>query len=551
MVTLVRKLVILIVVFVLAISAKAQNLTQQIDEIVKENYKSDMPGAAILVAKQGKVIYKKAFGKANLELDVDMTSENVFQLASITKQFTAVAILMLEEQGKLKVEDDITKYIPDYPVKGKKITIHHLLNHTSGIKSYTSMPGLLQMARKDMKPTELIEYFKNEPMDFNPGEKYAYNNSAYILLGHIIEVVTKDSYENFIEQHIFKPLQMTNSRYGKMKELIKKRAVGYSEAENRYTNADYISLTIPYAAGSLMSTVDDMLKWQNGLKNNALLKKETFEKAIKPTILNNGEKTDYGYGLGILDLKGSKGYEHSGGIFGFTTNGVYLEKEDVYVIGLSNCSCNDIGGVTKKIAALAIGKPYPRIKDAINLSENQLKKWTGAYAFAEGVTRYITFKDGELFSKRDAGQSFKIYPLTKDHFIFDDVSISYRFSTDKNGKKQVKMINSNGEYIGKETDKKMPTARKEIAVAPKILKQYVGEYELQPGFSLVMTLENDKLFTQATGQQKFQLYAESETKFFLKVVEAKVEFVKDATGKFNSCFLYQNGLKMPAKRKKK
>lgn len=550
MISLIKKLVTIIIVLVVAISAKAQNLTQQIDEIVKENYKEDMPGAAILVAKNGKAIYKKAFGKANLELDVNMTTENVFQLASITKQFTAIAILMLEEQGKLKVEDEITKYIPDYPVKGKKITIHQLLNHTSGIRDYTSMPGLLQLARNDMKPTELIEYFKNEPMDFAPGEKYAYNNSAYILLGHIIEVVTKDTYENFIEQQIFKPLSMTNSRYGNMSEIIEKRASGYKQEANNYKNADYISLTLPYAGGSLMSTVDDMLKWQNALKNNTLLKKETFAKAIKPTILNSGEKIEYGYGLGILDLKGSKGYEHSGGIFGFTTNGLYLEKEDVYVIGLSNCSCNDIGSVTKKIAALAIGKPYPSVKDAIKLSENQLKKWVGAYAFAEGVTRYITFKDGQLFSQRDAGQQFAIYPLTKDHFIFDDVTISYHFSTDKNGKKQVQMITSDGENIGKETDKKAPAARKEITVAPKILQQYVGEYELQPGFSLVMTLENGKLFTQATGQQKFQLYAESETKFFLKVVEAKVEFVKDATGKFNSCFLYQNGLKMPAKRKK-
>ena len=544
-----KKSVALLLFLVFTISASAQTLEQNIDDIINESYQNNEPGLALLVAKNGKTIYKKAFGKANLELDVNMKPENVFELASITKQFTAVAILMLEEQGKLKVEDDITKYIPDYPTKGKNITIHHLLNHTSGIKSYTSM-RLDSLARNDMSPTQIISYFKDEPMDFDPGERFLYNNSGYILLGHIIEVITKDTYENFIENNIFKPLGMASSRYGNMIELIPNRASGYMTDDNGFRNADYLSLTLPYAAGSLMSTVDDMLKWQNALTSNGLLKKETFAKAINGSSLNNGEKIDYGYGLSSYNLKGSKGYTHSGGIFGYSTNGIYLENEDVYVIGLTNCSCKSIGAVTNKIAALAIGKPYPSIKDAIKLSESKLKKWVGAYAFPDGATRYITFKDGKLYSKRDSNQDFEIFPLSETHFIFDDTSISYNFSIDQNGKKQVKMESGNGVIIGNETDKALPTEREEIEVAVSTLKDYVGVYELQPGFDLTMTVEEGKLFTQATGQPKFQLFAETQTKFFLKVVPADVEFVKDEDGNFSSCILYQNGREMPAKRKK-
>ncbi len=544
----IKKIITLVTVFTLVFSVTAQNLEKEIDEIVSSAYIDSEPGVAILVAKNGQSIYRKAFGKANLELDVAMKVENIFELASITKQFTAVAILMLEEQGKLKIENSITKYIPDYPTKGKKINIHHLLNHTSGIKSYTSM-GLSELARKDMTPTELIDYFKNEPMDFDPGEKYQYNNSGYILLGHIIEVVTKDTYENFIENQIFKPLGMTSSRYGSMIELIKNRATGYQKDDKGFRNADYLSLTLPYAAGSLMSTVDDMLKWQNALKTHKLIKKESFDKAINGSTLNSGEEIEYGYGLGKSNLQGSIVYQHSGGIFGYTTNGIYLINEDVYVIGLSNCSCNDIGAVTTKIAALVIGKPFPDKKNTITLSKEKLNKWVGAYEFKQGVVRFIMPKDGKLVSQREGSTVFPIFPMSDTHFIFDEGTISYYFSMDDKGKKQVKMTTIGGETIGKEIDKKPPVENKEIAVDETVLKQYIGAYELQPGFNLVMTVEDGKLFAQATGQPKNQLFAKSQTRFFLKVVSAEVEFIKDDSDKYSSCVLYQGGQEMKGKRK--
>ena len=530
-------------------SLQSQDMTKQFDAIVSQYYQDDMPGATILVAKDGKAIYRKAVGKSNLELDVDMIPENVFMLASITKQFTAVAILMLEEQGKLSLSDPITKFIPDYPTNGKTITVHHLLNHTSGIRSYTGMGNLVEVARHDKTLDELIDYFKNEPMDFDPGEEMRYNNSGYVLLGKIIEVLSGDTYENFIENKIFKRLGMTSSSYGNNREIVKNRVEGYEQGASGYVNANFISMTLPHAAGSLTSTVDDMLKWQNALSNNTLIKESSLEKAINGSTLNNGEHIGYGYGLGEMTLKGSKGYTHSGGIFGTSTNGIYLIDEDVYVIGLSNCSCNDIGSLTQNLAAAAIGKPFPTMKDVVKLSEDKLKQWVGAYEFEDGAIRHIFMKDGALKSMRESGTNtvFDIFPLAEDRFMFEEGTIEYKFSKSADGKKQVVFI-TDTESIGKEVDKTMPDARKEVTLSNDILIQYAGKYELAPNFIVEVSVDGNQIFAQATGQGQFEIFAEDETNFFAKVAPIKVKINKDGSGNVESFTLYQGGAETVAKK---
>ena len=220
----------------------------------------------------------KGFGMANLELDVKVEPKHVFEIGSITKQFTAVSILLLEEQGKLSLGNEITKYIPDYPTQGKTITIHNLLNHTSGIKSYTNIPSFVENARTHMSPLELIDTFKDEPMEFELGTKFSYNNSRYILLGYIIENITGDSYAEFIKEEIFDKLNMADSYYGSMIDIIPNRASGYSQTDAGYRNADYLSLILPYAAGSIMTTTSDLLKWQNAIDANTLISDQHWRK---------------------------------------------------------------------------------------------------------------------------------------------------------------------------------------------------------------------------------------------------------------------------------
>ena len=524
----------------------SQTLEEKIDQLLEAKYKPNEPGATALISKNGEIIYRKAFGNSNLELGIAMTPNNVFEIGSITKQFTAISILMLEEQGKLKVEDEITKYIPDYPTLGKTITIHHLLNHTSGIKSYTNMQSFMKHARTDMTPTELIDVFKNEPMDFNPGEKYAYNNSGYILLGHIIEVVSNKSYADFIEKNIFKKLGMTSSYYGSMVKLIPNRASGYQDKEG-YVNAAYLSLTLPYAAGSIMSNIDDLLIWQKALNGNQLISKASYEKAIHGSSLNDGEHIGYGYGLQEGNINGSTSISHGGGIFGYTTQGIYLPEEDVFISILTNCDCNSPGGVANKIAAITIGKPFPDIKDAISLSEQELKKWTGAYQFEDGAIRFITVKDGNIYSQRESSTVFQIYPMTAGTFIFEEGNITYNFSS-KDGKKVASFETSGNKAIGVEIDKEAPAEQVEIQLSAEILSQYIGKYELQPGFVIEVTTKESQIFAQATGQPQFEMFAESEDNFFLKIVPAKVVFTKNDNGDITTLTLHQGGREMPGKK---
>lgn len=542
-----QSLLLLVALVFSNMSLDAQNLAQKVDTYLGTEYPSDGPGVSFLIAKEGKIIYQKAFGMANLELNVPMTPENVFEIGSITKQFTAVAILMLEEKGELKVEDDITKYIPDYPTLGKTITIHQLLNHTSGIKSYTNMPTFLAKARTDMTPKEIIDGFKNEPMDFEPGEQFLYNNSGYILLGHIIEVVSGTSYAEFIQEHIFNKLNMNNSSYGNIKIIIPNRASGYSESENGYVNADYLSMTLPYAAGSIMSTTNDLLKWQNALNSHKLISKESYEKAIHGSSLNNGTHIPYGYGLEEANINGSLGIQHGGGIFGYTTMGIYLPEEKIFVSGLTNCDCKSISSFTTAIAAMAIGKPLPSKDDAITLNEADLKKWVGAYAFNDNVIRYITYENNQLYSQREGSSKLEIYPMTKVKFIFDGGATAYLFS-EKEGKRSVEMTATGNTTIGTETDKVQPVSKVATILAPEKLNQFIGTYELAPEVLITINTKENHIFAQLTGQPQFEIFAEKENTFFLKVVEAQLIFEKNKEGKVISLTLNQSGRQMPAKK---
>jgi len=348
-----KKSILLFISIIYISTGYSQTKEAKIDKLLNEKFNSNTSGAAILITQKGKTIYRKAFGQANLEQGVKMTPGNVFEIGSMTKQFTAVSILMLVEQGKIKLTDEITKFIPDYPTKGHKITVHHLLNHTSGIKSYTRIRKLFSVARNDMKPLELIKFFRDEPMDFNPGEQYKYNNSAYVILGYIIEKTSGISYEEYVQKNIFDTLNMTNSTYASHTKLIKNRAAGYHN-RNGYQNARYISFTLPYAGGSLMSTIDDLNTWQQALTHNKLLKKETLQKAHTNYTLNNGDKINYGYGWNIKTINNTLSLEHGGSIFGFKSMGVYIPSTDVYVVILTNCDCISPTKLTREVTGIML-----------------------------------------------------------------------------------------------------------------------------------------------------------------------------------------------------
>jgi CubicO group peptidase (beta-lactamase class C family) len=529
------------------------DLAAQIDQIMTAAYKPDQPGAAVIVVKDGKTIFRKGYGMADLELGVKIEPDHVFRIGSITKQFTAVAILELMERGKLSLSDEITRFFPDFPTHGQKITIEHLLTHTSGIKSYTSLPEWLSQWRKDMTVKEIIDLFKDKPMDFAPGEKWSYSNSGYILLGAIIEKVSGMSYEDFLQKNIFDVVGMKSSYYGNAGRIIAHRIPGYSKGKTGLENAAYLSMTQPYAAGSLLSTVDDLALWDAALYTDKLVKQETLKRAFTPYKLNNGVVTGYGYGWTMVDYEGHLMIEHGGGINGFITYMLRVPQDHVFVSVLTN---KDFGPTTPddvafKIACLAIGKPY---KDpvAISLAEKALDAYVGVYAIDEKEQRVISREGNQLYSQRSGGEKQPIYPLSETEFFYKESDTRLTFSKGESG--AIAQVTARGRYgppeIAKKTSKALPSARKEIKLDPASLDQFTGEYEIAPGMAISVTKETDALMAQMPGQPKVQIFPESDTKFFLKVVDAQIEFVKDASGKINGAVLTQGSQTLNCKKTK-
>lgn len=399
-------------------------LIQTIDNLVQECYKPTEPGVAVIVVRGGEIIFRKGHGIANLELGVPIEPDMVFRLGSITKQFTAVAILVLAEQGKLAFDDSISKFLPDYPTHGHLITVEHLLTHTSGIKSYTNMPEWPPLWGKDFTVQELIDFFKYQPMEFAPGKRWAYNNSGYILLGAIIEKVSGLSYEQFIQQSIFEPLGMKQSYYDSPSRVIPRRVAGYEKSSEGFANAAYLSMTQPYAAGALASTVDDLFLWDSALYTEQLLKLETLQRAHISHQLTDGSSTAYGYGWEISEYAGHRLIEHGGGILGFRTRAIRVPDERVFVAVLSNNGGANPGLLAFKIAALVIGQPYNE-PVPVELRPEVLALYGGVYEINGSEEIHITREDNQLFFQYGESPRVELVPISPNEFFFKDMSLDH------------------------------------------------------------------------------------------------------------------------------
>lgn len=420
-------------------------MLSSIESIAKSATKSDYeqvlatfvneggPGVAVIVSQHGKVLYKGARGMANIEHQVPLKSDSIFRLGSITKQFTAAAIMMLAEQGKLSIKDDIHKYIPDFPTEGQTVTIENLLTHTSGIANYTEDENIWNnLLTTPTTLDEMLIVFAKHPMPLKTGTAMRYSNTGYVLLGKIIEVVSKEKYADFIEQHIFKKLAMNNSQYGG-RQLIAHRASGYSTIEDGYENAGPVNMMWPHAAGSLLSTVGDLNLWFTALRSGKLISKASYQQMISPFLLNDKTTSDYGYGLGLLEINKYDAIGHSGGIHGFSTNAFYIPDEDLYVAVLYNNDSGNPHDVSLLLAAKALNIDIPEFK-AVEVDDKKIKRMMGAYSIDKESKRVLSFENGMVYSQRDDGQKWLIKPMSENSFFFEG-SLSY-FTIDKNEKGQ-------------------------------------------------------------------------------------------------------------------
>jgi CubicO group peptidase (beta-lactamase class C family) len=400
------------------------DLTIAIDALIQNAYPSHEPGAAVIAMRNGQTVLRKGYGMAQLELGVPLEPDTVFRIASVSKQFTAVAILMLMEQGLLALNDPLTRFLADYPTHGHIIMVEHLLTHTSGIPSYTSLPAWFTQCRNDVSVEALIALFKDEPLQFAPGTRWAYSDSGYHLLGAIIEQLSGQTYAQFLQERIFTPVGMRQTWYDSHVRIVPHRAAGYTKEPDGYTNAVYISSTQLFATGGLASTVDDLALWDAALSSGALLRPETLQRAWTPYRLANGLPIGYGYGWMVSTWQGRATMEHSGGLPGFDAYVVRVPEERVFVAVLSN-NLRDPGPdlLALRIAALLFGQPY-EAPAPITLDPAALAAYIGIYHSEDGESWKITLDGSQLVAQQESEPSMELLPVALDTFFTPALPLS-------------------------------------------------------------------------------------------------------------------------------
>jgi len=440
------------------------SLEEQVDELFRKWDKSDTPGASIAIIKNGIVIFKNGYGMASLEYNVPITPSTIFHVASVSKQFTAFAIDILEDQGKLSLDDDIRKYLPEVPDFRKVITLRHLIHHISGMRDQWELLAMAGWRLDDVITKEhILKMVRHQKeLNFEPGAEYLYCNTGFTLLAEIVSRITGKSFREWTAENMFKPLEMTNTHFHDDHQMIvKNRAYSY------YSSGDkgYVKSVLNYAnvgATSLFTTVEDLSKWMNNFTTAAVGGERVIRQLQMKGVLNNGEEIGYAHGISIGEYKGLKTVGHSGGDAGFRSYLVMFPEQNFGIVILSNLGSFNPSGMAYKVA---------------------------------------------------------------DIYLAD--------------------------YLTADTKKVEKSEKKEITVNTALYQDYAGKYLLDVGMLLNITKEDNKLMIQPEGQQKYELFPESETKFFLKATDAQLTFHIDRDGKTDRITFHQNGRDIAGKRIKR
>ncbi|WP_138990529.1 serine hydrolase [Larkinella sp. C7] len=553
--------------------AFAQKKAEKIEELMRQYAENRQFNGTVLVAENGKVIVKKGYGMANMEWNIPNTPDTKFRLGSVTKQFTAFLIMQLVDQGKLKVSEKITTYLPDYPkATGDKITVHHLLTHTSGIPNYTNFPRFFEtMSRDPYAPEAFVKKFSDLPLDFEPGSKFSYSNSGYFLLGVLIEKVTGKPYATVLQEGILNPAKLKDTGYDLPGPILPKRAAAYEKRGGGYVNAPYLDMTIPYAAGSLYSTVEDLYRWDQLLYTDQLLSAASKKALFTPALAHYA----YGWGVGNAKIGQRKDsvliVSHGGGINGFNTQFTRIPNDKHTVILLNNTGGTVLGAIQANILNILYDQPYEKPKKSIATA---LRQTLATASLEKALQQFVQLKTDKAYSLNEDEMNELGYDLMREGKMKEALAVfnlnveAYPQSSNvydsrgeaylKNGDKELAIKdykksvelnprNTNGVEVLKTLGEKV-AGPKDATVSAEILEKYVGKYELAPTFSITVTRTATQLFAQATGQDRFELFPESETKFYLKVVPAQVTFVKDEKGQVTQLVLHQNGRDIPGKR---
>ena len=553
----------------------AQSKAEKIDQLISKYNEYRYFNGSALVAENFNVVIKKGYGLANMEWNIPNAVDTKHRLGSITKQFTSMLIMQLVEKGKIKLDGKLTDYLPYYRKDtGDKITIEMLLTHTSGIPSYTGQEGFIEkVSRKFYRPDDFVKEYCSGNLEFEPGTNFAYNNSGYFILGAIIEKITGKTYEENLKENIFEPLGMKNSGYDLSEPVLLKRSSGYEKTLSGYRNAPFLDMSLPYAAGSLYSTVEDLLMWDKALQTEKLLPKKFMEEIFKPRIDAFGGKYAFGWRLTKKKIANEE-YDvitHGGGINGFNTINYFIPRNGQVVILFSNAGGAPLDEMTGKIIDILNGievkMPAQSLTEhlASLIDEEGIKTAVDQFKEMKEERDLFVLKENEmnqlgysLMNENKLDEAIAVLKLNVDEFPKSaNVYDSYGEALLKNGNKEQAIVNYKKSLelnprntgaikvlkdLGVTVDEP-----KEIKLSAEILKQYAGKYQLAPNFIMTVSVNGEQIFVQATGQPRAEIFPLAEDKFYPKVVDAQIKFVKE-NGAVTQLILFQNGREMPAKK---
>ena len=556
-----------------ALPARAQgDRLAQIDRLLQQYHDYGLFNGVALVAEGDRVLYQKGFGEAEMAWHVPNTPATRFRIASVTKQFTAALALQLIEQGAMDLDAPITRYWPEYPAaQGDAVTIRQLLNHTSGIPSYTGFADLAEAQRKPHTPEAIVASFWELPLEFEPGSAFRYNNSGYALLGALIERVTGQPYDVALRERLLTPLGLADSGYDHHTEVIEGLAYGYDQLpDGSYQRAAYLDSSYPYAAGMLYATAGDLHRW-----TRALHQATPFQDASTLAQMTTAGLGDYGFGLRAdrlpMGTDSVRVIGHSGGIDGFSSMLAYFPDAEHTIVVLDNTG-GPSGRIMQDLARLLYGadveaprRPLASVLVPV-IDGGGVEAGVAQYrALRQAGSEEVDLSEGQLNSlgyrylqQGDTETAIRLFELNVETYpdawnVYDslgEAQLAAGDSAQATASYQRALELNPGAPSARAALEKLGVleAAPRMELSEAVLERYVGRYELQPGFVIAVSREGTQLSAQATGQPAFAMYPTTETDFYIEVVGAQIAFGALEDGKATMLTLHQGGRSMPASR---
>ena len=529
-------------------TSKKPGLDSCISNIFRRLQIDTMPGASVLVSQNGEIIFQKGFGYANIEKKIRVTPDTKFKIGSISKQFTAAAILKLQEEGRISTADKLSKYIPDFP-RGNEVTIYQLLTHTSGIHDYDFQPNL--DVSQPVTPQALLDVIKKNSYDFNPGERFQYDNSGYFILGYIVAKLSGRTLGDYLYETFFKPLGMTNTGIYETNIVLDNEAQGYSIKDETVKKADFQEMSWALGVGSIYSTTGDLFKWNEAVFNGKVLKDATLKAAFTQAILNNGGKVDYGFGWFLSINRGLRFIQHSGVSSGFFS---YLERQPenkLTVCVLLNALPAPKGinpilngqAISEFNLADKMEKQNSGVSDT-TVNENNLKKYAGRYDYGHGMAMLITLKGKQLFGQVTGQAPNPLTPVSANEFYFKAMNAKIKFVSDTSSIFERLIQYQDG--VSFEANRLKD--EKPVKINPDFFDKLTGRYDFGNNYVIEIVREHDKLFVLTPNMPKYELLPTSELDYFMMEAASRLSFTLNKDGKAASLTSTFDGMAMPGKR---